>query len=76
MASLSIVWRNPSRIGTRRRWRPLTNQPLRGLYVIEELVSERQDFWVSTSQLEILSFSRAKANRESKTGKWNLGYGA
>ncbi len=76
MASLTIVWRNPSRVGIRRRWRQLKSDPHCGLYVIEELISPRTDFWVSTSRLEIVSFPRTKAHQETKVRKWSLGFGA
>ncbi len=76
MASLAIVWRNPRRVGIQRRWRQLKSNSDGGLYVVEELVSPRTDFWVSTSQLEIVSFPQTKAHHETKVRKWSLRFGA
>jgi hypothetical protein len=76
MAVLAIVWRNPKRVGIRRRWRQLKSDASCRHYIMEELVSPRTDYWVGTSRLEIVSFPRTTAHHEAKARKWNLGFGA
>jgi hypothetical protein len=54
MATLAIVWRNPSPVKQRRRWRRLERTAHRSLYVLQELISPERNIWVTSTSIEVI----------------------
>jgi len=62
MASLRIVWRNPRRRKTPRKWR-IAKGLYQGAYVVEELVSAATDSWQCTLVLAVVGSAQPDAQR-------------
>ncbi len=75
MACPAVVWRNPNPVKHRWRCRPLKSKSNVNVYVVEELVSARNDFWVSAAAFEVVSHPSSKRPQESKERNWTFGLG-
>ena len=76
MATRAIVWRNPSSVKQRRRWRRIERTVHRSLYVRQELISPERNIWVTSTSIEVIHDRPGSANDESdrpKTENWPFG---
>jgi hypothetical protein len=65
MATLAIVWRNPSPVKPRRRWRRIERTPHHSLYALQELISTERNIWVTSSSLEVIHDQPCEVGKES-----------
>jgi hypothetical protein len=72
MASLAILWRNPKPVKHQTRHRQIEKSPDRKVYVVEELLSPKKDFWVSTATFELVRCGARPASGAGKERKWRI----
>jgi hypothetical protein len=74
MARLAIVWRNPNQVKKEWRCRQLPNRANLNVYVVEELISVQENYWVSTAAFELIRNSEPKRSKEARQRKWMFGF--
>lgn len=73
MSNLSIVWRNPIRIQSRRRWMPQVNVLFRQVYVVQELTRADCDIWTNVAALEVTAgCAEPKNEKPAKNWAWRV----
>jgi hypothetical protein len=72
MASLAILWRNPKPVKHQTRYRQIEKSSGRKVYVVEELLSPKKDFWVSTATFELVGCDARPASGAAKERKWRI----
>lgn len=76
MASLAIVWRNPNQVKNEWRCRQLPNRANLNVYVVEELVSAQENYWVGTAAFELIRNPEPKrAKQRASPRKWMFSFG-
>ncbi len=73
MERLAVVWRNPKRVQHQWRWRQIQNRSNLNIYVVEELVSAKNDFWVDSTALELIRTARPRRPQEAGQRSWTFG---
>ena len=76
MASLAILWRNPKPVRHQTRYRQLEKSTDRKVYVVEELLSPKKDFWVTTAMFELFHCDASLASGAGKERKWRFLFGS
>jgi hypothetical protein len=75
MASLAILWRNPKAVKHQTRFRQIEKSLDRKVYAVEELLSPRKDFWVTTAMFELFRCDVRPASGASKGRTWRIRFG-
>jgi hypothetical protein len=75
MALLAILWRNPKPVKHQTRYRQLEKSSDRKVYLVEELLSPKKDFWVSTATFELVRCDALPASGAGKERKWRIPFG-